>query len=145
MYFDAPGCSVSLAVLWQQWRPPWASQCLCPLRRIASLLPCLCRFHAQALLRQELAPPAGSRDTLAMVHCRRRTFGQPCARTDLWYAAKTSCSTPVGPAVLEVHPRKGARQQYLVVQRHEWKLATHSTLVKRHVAELGSDFNAGSP
>lgn len=62
---------MSLAVLWQQLRPPWTSRCLCPLVQVKSLLACLFRFRAQALLRQRLALPAELKDALAVAHCTR--------------------------------------------------------------------------
>lgn len=126
-------CSASLAVLWQQLRPPWTSQCLSPLLRVTSLLACLYRFHAQALLRQRLALPAEPGDALAVVHYTRPAIRQPKAGIDPSYAAKTSCSTPVAPGVLEMHPRKSSRQQYLVMQRQERELAREATLVLRHL------------
>lgn len=63
--------------------------------------------------------------------------------TDLLELAKRCCNTPDGTASLEGHTRKSARQQYLIIQRHERKLAEEFALALglfvRHLKEKTAD------
>ena len=62
-------------------------------------------------------------------------------RTDLLVFVKRCCTTPDGTTSLETYTRKGARQQYLVIQRQERKLAKDFALdpLVRHPKEKTAD------